>query len=90
MPDSTQEIILDELRDLRTDYNSFAPRHRWACVRPGADVHGLIGNGRPGRVNRLESSVQIRKQWRWWLVGEAAGGGGVISVLTWVVTEERK
>jgi hypothetical protein len=30
------------------------------------------------------------KQWRWWLVGAAAGSGGVISVLAWAVSEGRK
>jgi len=54
------------------------------------DGYSLVGNGRPGRVDRLESAVQRLKQWRWWMVGAAAGGGGVISVLAWVVSEASK
>lgn len=87
MPDSTQYIILDELRALRGDFNTFAREHGERVSVLETDVHSLVGNGRPGRVDRLESAVQKLKQWRWWLVGAAAGSGGVISVLAWVVSE---
>jgi hypothetical protein len=90
MPDSTQDIILGELRALRGDFNSFARDTGERVSVLETDVHSLMGNGRPGRVDRLESAVQRLKQWRWWLVGAAAGGGGVISVLAWIVTEARK
>jgi hypothetical protein len=90
MPDSTQDIILDELRALRSDFNSFARDTGERVSVLETDVHSLVGNGRPGRVDRLESSVQRLRQWRWYLLGAAAGGGGVISVLAWVVTEGKK
>jgi hypothetical protein len=89
MPDST-DIILAELRALRGDFNTFARDTGERVSVLETDVHSLVGNGRPGRVDRLESAVQRLKQWRWWLVGAAAGGGGVISVLAWVVSEGRK
>jgi hypothetical protein len=80
----------DELRALRGDFNSFAPDTGERVSVLETDVHALIGNGRPGRVDRLESAVQRLKQWRWWLVGAAAGGGGVISVFAWLITEAKK
>jgi hypothetical protein len=90
MPNSTQDIILDELRALRGDFNAFARDTGERVSVLETDVHSLVGNGRPGRVDRLESAVQRLKQWRWWMVGAAAGSGGVISVLAWVVSEARK
>ena len=90
MPDTTQELILDELRALRGDFNTFA---RDAGERVSAletEMHGLVGNGQPGRVALLERSVDKLVQFRWWTVGVAAGASGVISVLAWVVTEVKK
>jgi hypothetical protein len=72
MPDSSQDLILDELRALRSDFNTFARDTGERVSVLETDVHGLVGNGRPGRVDRLESAVQRLKQWRWWLVGAAA------------------
>jgi hypothetical protein len=90
MPDSTQDIILDELRALRGDFNLYARDTGERVSILETDVHGLVGNGRPGRVDRLESDVQRLSQWRWWLVGAAAGSGGVISAVAWFVSEARK
>lgn len=33
------------------------------------DNHALMGNGRPGRVSRLEESIDGLKQWRWKMAG---------------------
>jgi hypothetical protein len=82
--------ILDELRALRGDFNTFAREHGERVSVLETDVHSLVGNGRPGRVDRLESAVQRLKQWQWRLVGIFAGVSGVASVLAWVVTEVRK
>ena len=89
MADSTQDIILGELRALRTDFNSYARETGERVSVIETDMHSLMGNGNPGRIAMIERSVEGLKQWRWWLVGAAAGGGGVISVLAWVV-EARK
>jgi hypothetical protein len=90
MPDSTQELILDELRALRGDFNTFAREVGERVSALETDMHGLVGNGQPGRVALLERSVDKLVQFRWWTVGVAAGGSGVISVLAWVISEVNK
>jgi len=90
MPESTQDIILGELRALRGEFNTFARDTGERVSVLENDVHSLVGNGRPGRVDRLESAVQRLKQWRWWMVGAAAGGSCVIFAVAWVVSEARK
>jgi hypothetical protein len=89
MPDSTQ-IILDELRALRGDFQSFARVTGERISSLETDMHDLKGNGQPGRVGLLERSVTKLSQRMWWAIGAAAGGGGVISMLAWVVSEARK
>jgi hypothetical protein len=85
MPDSTQDIILEELRALRGDFNSFAREHgeRVSVLETG--LSGLLGNGQPGRVTTIERGLEALTRWRWWVVGAAAGSSAVISVLAWVV-----
>lgn len=66
MPDSTQDIILDELGALRGDFSTLVRDTGERVSVMETDVHSLVANGRPGRVDRLESSVLRLKQWRWW------------------------
>jgi hypothetical protein len=90
MPASTQDLILDELRALRGDFNSFARDTGERVSALETDMYGLVGNGQPGRVAVLERSVAKLVQFRWWTVGVAAGGSGVISIVAWVISEARK
>jgi len=87
---STQDLILDELRSLRSDFNTYARDTGERITALEKDVHGLCGNGQPGRLAVLEAAVSKLSQWRWWLVGCAAGGGGVISVFAWTLAALRK
>ena len=89
MPD-TQDLILDELRSLRTDFNSYSRDTGERIATLETQIYPLIGNGSPGRVSRLETSVEKLSSWRWWVVGAAAGGSGVVSVIAWVAVELRK
>lgn len=90
MPDSTQELILAELQMLRADFQTYARDTGERVSSLETQMHSLWGNGQVGRVGALEAAVEALKQWRWWLIGAAAGGGGVISVLAWVVSEGKK
>jgi hypothetical protein len=90
MPDATQDLILDELRALRGDLNSFARETGERVSALETDMHGLCGNGQPGRVSVLETAVASLAQWRWWTVGVAAGASGVITALAWVISEVKK
>jgi len=84
---TTQDLILDELRSLRSDFNDYARDTGERVATLEAQLYPLIGNGSPGRVSRLETAVEKLSSWRWWVVGAAAGGSGVVSVLAWVVVE---
>jgi hypothetical protein len=90
MPDSTQELILDELRALRSDFNTYARDTGERVSSLETEMRSIVGNGQPGKLALLETAVDALKQWRWWLIGAAAGGGGVISALAWVVLEGKK
>jgi hypothetical protein len=87
MNDATQDLILDELRALRSDFNTYARDTGERVSSLETQMRSLYGNGQAGRVTLLEGAVERLKQWRWYLIGAAAGGGGVISVIAWVVTE---
>ena len=89
MPETTQDIILGELRALRTDFNGYARETGERISVIETDMHSLMGNGNPGRITLIERSVDALMKWRWWLVGASAGGVGVISVLAWVVEARR-
>jgi hypothetical protein len=76
----TAEIILQELRELREDYNNDARAKGERLSRLDQQVYSLVGNSQPGRVGKLEAAVQTLQEMRWWLVGPAAGVSGVVSV----------
>jgi chitodextrinase len=85
--DATQELILGELRALRSDFNIYARQTGERISALETDMHDLKGNGQPGRVGLLERAVTKLSQRMWWAIGAAAGASGVISVLVWVVKE---
>jgi hypothetical protein len=90
MPDATQDLILDELRALRGDFNTYARDTGERVSALETDMHSIVGNGNPGRLALVETAVRKLMEWRWWLVGCAAGSSAVISVLAWVVSEGKK
>jgi hypothetical protein len=53
-------------------------------------MHGLCGNGQPGRIALLEVAVQKLQEWRWWLIGVSAGISGAISVGAWLFGQFHK
>jgi hypothetical protein len=82
----TDELILQELQLLRADFSSFARDTGERVSSLEIQVKsGITGNGQPSRLQVLEDRLDGLSRWRWWVVGAAAGGGGVIGVLAWVV-----
>jgi hypothetical protein len=65
MNDATQDLILDELRALRSDFNAYARDTGERVSSLETDMHALVGNGNPGRVAVLESAVAKLTQWKW-------------------------
>lgn len=83
LPADTQNFILDEIREFRTDYNKHARETGERLSSLEAQMYSLCGNGQPGRIATLEKSVQQLKAWRGWLVGAWAGVSGAGSLLAW-------
>jgi hypothetical protein len=82
----TMDLIMEEIKGLRDDTKANGER----LARLVTQMYGLMGNGQPGRISLLEESVDSLKQWRWWIIGAAAGSGAVISVIAWVVEFQAK
>jgi hypothetical protein len=49
-----------------------------------------MGNGQPGRISLLESTVSKLASWRWYVLGTACGVGSVISALAYIFVEVKK
>jgi hypothetical protein len=88
--DNTQDIILAELRDLRSAFNTNAQNTGERLSTLESQMYALCGNGQPGRISNLEVAVEKLQQWRWWILGATAGGSVVVSAIAWVVTEVHK
>jgi hypothetical protein len=87
----TQELILNELRDLRSDYNKSSRETGERLSSLEAQVRsGITGNGQPSRLQRIEDAVSRLQNWRWYLIGVAAGVSGVVSCLAWYLIEAGK
>lgn len=65
MQEDSSAIILAEIRDLRIVL--IATGERLAALE--TSVTSLIGNGQPGRINKLEEDVSGLQRWRWILAG---------------------
>jgi hypothetical protein len=90
MPDSTQDIILDELRALRGDFNTFARDTGERVSALEGSMKSVIGNGRAGRLDTLETKVDSLSAWRWRMTGISLGISGVGSALGWFVAHIMK
>jgi hypothetical protein len=78
MSESIQELILDELRGLRTQVSQSAER----LARVETHVESMVGNTQPGRLTLLENKVSDIQRWRWTTTGIYMGVSGFISALT--------
>jgi hypothetical protein len=84
MPD-TNEIILTELRELRSDYNTHARETGERLSRLENQMYSVLGNGQPGRIALLERAVEGLKQWRWKMAGVAIAGSAVCVAFGWLM-----
>lgn len=81
MPDDTLHLILAEVRELRSDYNTHAREtgERLASLELG--MYDLRGNGQPGRITVLEDRIDDLRKWKWRMVGITSGVATVMSGL---------
>jgi hypothetical protein len=76
MPDNTDQL-LTEIRGLRGDLAAHSER----MVAVETILHTLTGNGQPGRLAILENKVTQLQEFRFWLIGAAAGFGVASSLV---------
>jgi len=80
MPDfDTTQLILTELRQLRTDFSEFALRVEGRLSSLEADNHAVMGHIQPGRMAAAEAEIRDLQRWRWRMVGISTGCSVVIS-----------
>jgi hypothetical protein len=79
MTTNLNQIILEEVRGLRTrfDVHSADTGERLATLE--AHVSSLVGDLQPGRMTILEASVKELSKWRWKMVGYCLGISGTVS-----------
>jgi hypothetical protein len=77
MPGDQFSILLTEVRDLRKDHNEFARSVTADLAAVKQDVKGLVGNGRPGRVSKLEDDVAALQKSKYYAWGFAGAIGAV-------------
>lgn len=49
-----------------------------SLARLETHMEGLVGNGQPGRVTKLEEKVDGLSKWRWMLIGGAIALSAII------------
>jgi hypothetical protein len=84
---TTTDIILEELRALRTDYNAHARDTGERLAALEAQMHDLCGNGQPGRIRTLELIVERLQAWRWYLIGASAAVSTIVAGAAWLIAE---
>lgn len=85
MQETTQDLILTELRELRADVNRNSRDTGERLARLETNMTTLVGNGQPGRITLLEQAVTKLQQWRWKLAGVAAAVSCVVSFIAWLI-----
>lgn len=83
--DSTPNIILEELRALRADYNDHARETGERLSALETSSKALLGNGQPGRIGQLEESVKGLERWKWRVLGISTGGSAAVSAVLWLL-----
>lgn len=83
MEPSTTDIILEELRALRNDYNDHARDTGERLAKLEAQMYSLCGNGQPGRIALIERAVQSLQRWRWYIVGAGAATSAIVMCAAW-------
>ena len=89
MEDNISELILSELRDLSTRFNDNAVSTGERLASLETSMYSLVGNGQPGRLSLIESSLKSLERWRANVKGRlaiiASFCGVAVTVVGWFV-----
>ena len=83
----TADIILAELRELRSNYDQHAKATGERLATLEQQMHDLCGNGQPGRIRILELTVERLQAWRWYLIGSSAAASTIVVGAAWLIAE---
>jgi len=72
------DLILTELKELRDDTKENGERLEM-------QRKAVVVNGRAGRLDRVEESIESLSAWRWQVVGICSGVSGVCTLLGYLI-----
>lgn len=88
----TNEIILQELRELRSDYNEHARDTGERLASLEQQMYTLVGNGQPGRIANIETAaaklkdtVSELEKWRWKVAGALVAVAALCTGFGWLM-----
>jgi hypothetical protein len=76
-----QDLILSELRELRSDYNDTARETGERLSSLEGSMKSLLGNGQKGRVQIAEENITDLQRSKWYVVGAAAALGSFVGLI---------
>jgi hypothetical protein len=75
------EVVLIELRELRTDFNKTMRETGERLASLEAQLHAVLGNGQPGRLTLVEQSCKELSAFRWKAIGYCTATATVASTV---------
>lgn len=72
MDPSTSDIILEEVRELRTVVVDAKQEIGERLATVETHLYGLVGNGQPGKISDIEDDIKELQRFKYWLLGSAA------------------
>jgi hypothetical protein len=85
MSETTQDMILAEVRALRSDFNRITLDTGARLSTLESQMHDICGNGQPGRLSQVETEVRGLDRWRWRMIGICTGVSATVSALAYLV-----
>lgn len=85
MNEQIAEILLQEFRTFRAEVSAWKQDTGERVATLETQMTEVRGNGQPGRLGRVEATVEILKQFRWKIIGYAGAVCGAITLLGIVI-----
>jgi hypothetical protein len=83
--DNDQNIILGMLGDMQGKQNANHLEAMTAIASLQTTMTSLVGNGQPGRIDKIESEMKTQNTFRLKLLGFCSGVSAVVSIIAWLV-----
>jgi len=70
--DSVNDVILKEILEMRRDVNENFRTHGERLATMETQISGLVGNGQPGLIDKMQDDIEGLKKFKYWLSGALA------------------